>query len=92
MKNPLQKKLSQKKKEAKLNKTLEWEYKVVTTDSLIQELQSHDIAVSHEASSARKESSKSNLETSLNKLGNEGWEFVAVVGEYGIFKKTKNGL
>ena len=73
-----------------LNKITEWEYKVVTTDSLIQELQSHDIAVSHEASSARKESTVSNLESSLNKLGNEGWEFVAVVGEYGIFKKTKN--
>ena len=75
-----------------LNKIHEWEYKVVTTDSLLQELQSHDIAVSHEASSARKESSKSKLETSLNKLGNDGWEFVAVVGEYGIFKKSKNSI
>ena len=71
---------------------MEWEYKVVTTDSLIQDLQSHDIAVSNEASAARKELSKSNLESSLNKLGNDGWEFVAVVGEYGIFKKSKNGL
>ena len=75
-----------------LNKIHEWEYKVVTTDSLLQEPQSHDIAVSHEASSARKESSKSKLETSLNKLGNDGWEFVAVVGEYGIFKKSKNSI
>ena len=71
------------------NKSMEWEYKVVTTDSLIQELQNHDIAVSHEASSARKESSKTTLESSLNKLGNDGWEFVTVVGEYGIFKKSK---
>jgi hypothetical protein len=76
----------------RLNKILEWEYKVVTTDSLIQELQNHDIAVSHEASTARKESSKTNLESSLNKLGNDGWEFVTVIGEYGIFKKSKNGL
>ena len=75
-----------------LNKNHEWEYKVVTTDTLLQELQSHDIAVSHEASSARKESSKSKLETSLNKLGTDGWEFVAVVGEYGIFKKSKNSF
>ena len=75
-----------------MSKTLEWEYKVVTTDSLTQELQSHDIAVSHEASSARKESSKLKLESSLNKLGTDGWEFVAVVGEYGIFKKSKNNI
>ena len=75
-----------------LNKSMEWEYKVITTDSLIQDIQSHDIAVSHEASTARKESSKLSLETSLNKLGNEGWEFVTVVGEYGIFKKSKKGI
>ena len=80
------------KKLMTLNKPMEWEYKVVTTDSLIEELQSHDIAVSHEASAARKESSKSSLESSLNKLGNDGWEFVTVVGEYGIFKKSKNGI
>ena len=71
---------------------MEWEYKVVTTASLIQELQNHDIAVSHEASEARKESSKSTLEDSLNNLGNDGWEFVTVIGEYGIFKKSRNGV
>ena len=71
---------------------MEWEYKVVTTASLIQELQNHDIAVSHEASEARKESSKSTLEDSLTNLGNDGWEVVTVIGEYGIFKKSRNGV
>ena len=81
-----------KKRVMKMSKAAEWEYKVVTTETLIQELQNHDIAVSNEASTARRESSKSNLESSLNQLGNDGWEFVSVIGEFGIFKRSRNGL
>lgn len=71
-----------------MNKTHEWEYKVVTTESLHQEPQNHDIAVSQEASNERRESSKSSIENSLNKLGQEGWELISILGEFCIFKKS----
>ena len=71
-----------------MNKIQEWEYKVVTTDSLLQEPQNHDIAVSQEASKERRESSKSSIENSLNKLGQDGWELISVMGEFCIFKKS----
>ena len=71
-----------------MNKIQEWEYKVVTTDSLLQEPQNHDIAVSQEASNERRESSKSSIENSLNKLGQDGWELISVLGEFCIFKKS----
>ncbi len=75
-------------KELKLNKIQKWDYKVVTTDSLVQEPQNHDIAVSQEASNERKESSKSSIEKSLNILGHDGWELISVLGEFCIFKKS----
>ena len=71
-----------------MNKIHEWEYKVVTTESLVQEPQNHDIAVSKEASNERRESSKSSIEKSLNKLGQDGWELISVLGEFCIFKKS----
>ena len=71
-----------------MNKIQEWEYKVVTTDSLLQEPQNHDIAVSQEASNERRESSKSSIENSLNNLGQDGWELISVLGEFCIFKKS----
>lgn len=74
----------------KLNKPLSWEYKVTTTESLTQEVQNHDIAVSREASTAMKETVKMNLESSLCKLGESGWEFTAVIGEFVIFKRPKD--
>lgn len=74
----------------KLNRILNWEYKVVTSDSLTQETQSHDIAVSREASTAMKETVRMNLESSLCKLGESGWEFAAVIGEFVIFKRPKD--
>jgi len=79
-------------KEMKLNKIHEWEYKVVATDSLLHVLQNHDIAVSQTASNERKESSKSGIQQSLNELGHDGWELITVLGEYCIFKKSKNGF
>ena len=71
-----------------MNKIHEWEYKVVTTESLVQEPQNHDLAVSQEASNERRESSKSSIEKSLNKLGQDGWELISVLGEFCIFKKS----
>ena len=63
----------------KLNKIQKWDYKVVTTDSLLQEPQNHDIAVSQEASNERKEYSKDSI---------DGWELISVLGEFCIFKKS----
>lgn len=71
-----------------MNKIQKWEYKVVTTDSLVQEPQNHDIAVSQEATNERKEYSKNSIEKSLNILGNDGWELISVLGEFCIFKKS----
>ncbi len=79
-------------KEMKLNKIHAWEYKVIATDFLLQVPQNHDIAVSQEASNERKESSKSTIQQSLNKLGHDGWELITVLGEFCIFKKSKNGF
>ena len=80
------------KKEMKLNKINEWEYKVVTTDYLMKEPQNHDIAVSQEANNERKDISKNSIQNSLNTLGHEGWELITVLGEFCIFKKSKNGF
>ncbi|MCG8378553.1 MAG: hypothetical protein MI865_03645 [Proteobacteria bacterium] len=76
----------------KLNKINEWEYKVVTTDYLMKEPQNHDIAVSQEANNERKDISKNSIQNSLNTLGHEGWELITVLGEFCIFKKSKNGF
>lgn len=76
----------------KLNKTHEWEYKVVTTDQLLKEPQGHDIAVSQEADNAIRDVSRNSIQNSLNTLGQEGWEFITVFGEFCIFKKSKNGF
>ncbi len=75
-----------------MNKIHAWEYKVIATDFLLQVPQNHDIAVSQEASNERKESSKSTIQQSLNKLGHDGWELITVLGEFCIFKKSKNGF
>ena len=75
-----------------MNKINEWEYKVVTTDYLMKEPQNHDIAVSQEANNERKDISKNSIQNSLNTLGHEGWELITVLGEFCIFKKSKNGF
>ena len=67
-----------------------WQYKVVTSDDLLQRQNDHDIAVSKEASDSRKNNAKENLEKELNGLGADGWEFVSFHGDFGIFKKPLN--
>ena len=69
---------------------MNWQYKIVTTDNLLQKPNDHDIAVSKEAVHNRKAVAQHNLEKELNILGSDGWEFVTLVGEFGIFKKPIN--
>lgn len=64
-----------------------WEYKVVSTDSLIRRSQNHDIDVYKEEIDSRRESSRKNLEKTLSSLGEEGWELATLMGEFAVFKK-----
>ncbi|NIP29011.1 MAG: hypothetical protein GTO02_00125 [Candidatus Dadabacteria bacterium] len=66
---------------------MKWTYKVVTTDTLFQRTDDHDIAVSKEAVNSRKINIQLNMEKELNKIGSDGWEFVSFMGEFAIFKK-----
>lgn len=67
-----------------------WEYKIVSTDTLLKKPVDHDIAVSNEAVNNIREKSKNSLESTLSQLGNDGWEFVTLLGEFGVFKKQVN--
>lgn len=67
-----------------------WEYKIVATDKLLKKPVNHDIAVSSEAVNSIREKSKDSLESTLSRLGNDGWEFVTLLGEFGVFKKQAN--
>lgn len=69
---------------------MKWEYKIVSTDTLLQKPLDHDIAVSKQAVENIKENSKNSLQSTLSKLGNDGWEFVTLLGEFGVFKKQTN--
>ncbi len=64
-----------------------WQYKVVSTDTLIKKPQDHNIAVYKEEVDSRREISKENLEKSLASLGDEGWELSVLLGEFAVFKK-----
>lgn len=66
---------------------MSWEYKVLTTSELMITDQSHDIAVSQNTVDKQRDSSKKELEKFLNSLGAEGWEYVAVIGDFSIFKR-----
>ena len=66
---------------------MKWDYRVITIDELFPEHDDHDIAVSKQAATTRRAKIGSGLEKNLNKLGDEGWELVNIVGEFGIFKK-----
>ncbi|MGH7884242.1 MAG: hypothetical protein ACRENO_00950 [Thermodesulfobacteriota bacterium] len=69
---------------------MKWEYKIVSTDALLQKPIDHDIAVSKQAVENIRENSKNSLQNTLSKLGNDGWEFVTLLGEFGVFKKQTN--
>lgn len=69
---------------------MRWEYKIVSTDTLLKRPVDHNIAVSREAVNMIRETSKNSLETTLQELGSDGWEFVTLLGEFGVFKKQVN--
>ncbi|MCH8028350.1 MAG: hypothetical protein IH874_00240 [Candidatus Dadabacteria bacterium] len=68
---------------------MKWIYKVVPVDDLLSE-DDHDIAVSKKAAASRRERIGKGVEENLNNLGSEGWEFVHVIGDLGVFKR-QNG-
>ena len=70
---------------------MKWQYKVVLTKSLLQNnSDNHDIAVSVEEVNSIETKARANLETELNELGKDAWEFVTLIGNFGIFKKQIN--
>ncbi len=68
---------------------MNWDYRVIPVDELFPEQDDHDIAVSKHAATNRRARMGRGFEQSLIKLGNEGWEFVNIVGDLGIFKKPR---
>jgi hypothetical protein len=68
---------------------MKWDYRVISLDELFPEYTDHDIAVSKQAAATRRAKLGSGFEQSLNRLGADGWEFVSIFGEFGIFKKPK---
>jgi hypothetical protein len=70
--------------------SMKWDYKVISVDKLFQGSEDHDIAVSKEAATARRNKVGHGMENTLNELGEESWELVAIAGDFGIFKKPKN--
>jgi len=69
---------------------MKWDYKVVSVNSLFQDSNDHDIAVSKEAAGTRRATMGQGMEETLNELGKESWELVSITGEFGIFKKPVN--
>jgi len=69
---------------------MKWTYKVISVDELFPEHVDHDIAVSKEAATTRRAKLGRGFEDNLNHLGTDGWELVSLIGEFGIFKKTKD--
>lgn len=69
---------------------MKWDYKVVSVDKLFHGSDDHDIAISKEAATARRSKVGQGVEQTLNDLGNDSWELVTVVGDFGIFKKPKD--
>jgi len=68
---------------------MKWDYRVIPVDELFPEHDDHDIAVSKQAATNRRAKIGMGFEQNLNKLGDDGWELVNIVGEFGIFKKPR---
>ncbi len=68
---------------------MKWDYKVVSVEKLFHGIDDHDIAISKEAATARRAKLGQGVEQVLNELGEESWDLVTVVGEFGIFKRSK---
>lgn len=68
---------------------MNWDYRVIPVDELFPEHDDHDIAVSKQAATNRRAKIGRGFEQNLNKLGDDGWELVNIVGEFGIFKKLR---
>ncbi len=74
-------------KEVKINNVKKWDYKVISIEELFGGEENHDIAVSKEAATMRRSRVVEGLEGNLKKLGSDGWELVALISEFGVFKK-----
>jgi hypothetical protein len=70
---------------------MKWDYRVVPVDELFPEHDDHDIAVSKQAATTRRSKIGRGFEQNLSRLGADGWELVAIFGEFGIFKKPREG-
>lgn len=68
---------------------MKWDYRVIPVDELFPEHDDHDIAVSKQAATNRRAKIGMGFEQNLNKLGDDGWALVNIVGEFGIFKKPR---
>lgn len=66
---------------------MKWEYKVISAEKLFQGSEDHDIAVSKDAATARRNKVGQGMESTLNELGGDSWELIAIAGDFGIFKK-----
>ena len=69
---------------------MKWDYKVVSVEKLFHGSDDHDIAISKEAATARRSKLGQGVQETLNQLGEESWELVTIVGDFGIFKKPKD--
>jgi hypothetical protein len=69
---------------------MKWDYKVISVDKLFQGSEDHDIAVSKEAATARRNKVGQGMEGTLNELGGDSWELVTIAGDFGIFKKPRS--